>query len=200
MNKINKLQEFAYLNFTEKFLTIIDYQHENTHETREHSERLQKVALRFGKALGLSDNELNKLYLLAKLHDIGKIGIPIEILNKPGPLTEDEWDIVRMHPEIGCRIIQSFYKSATIGEEVMAHHERWDGTGYPKGLCGKDIPFLARIIAIADAYDVITHKRPYKKERSHAEALKEILRCSGSQFDPNLVEVFINAFHEDISD
>lgn len=164
--------------------------HEKTTETREHAERLQYLSLEFGKALGLAADALDRLALLAKLHDIGKIAIPEEILTKPGPLNDLEWEIIRKHPEIGYRITQSSRELAILAEEVLAHHERWDGTGYPQGLPGERIPLLARILSIIDAFDVMTHERSYKTAISRSDAMDEIMRCSGSQFDPQLVKTF----------
>lgn len=164
--------------------------HEKTTETREHAERLQYMSLQFGKVLGLAGDAMDRLTLLAKLHDIGKIAIPEAILTKPGPLNDLEWDIIRKHPEIGFRIAQSSRELAVLAEEVLTHHERWDGAGYPKGLTGERIPLLARIISIIDAFDVMTHDRAYRTAISRVEALEELNRCSGSQFDPELVKVF----------
>lgn len=170
--------------------------HEKTYETREHAERMQKMGTKFGRALGLPDHEIDRLALLAKLHDIGKIGVPDEILNKPGPLTDEEWEAIKKHPEIGYRIVFSSHELMAIAEEVLSHHERWDGSGYPRGLQGEEIPLLARILAIVDAYDVMTHVRTYKGAYSHTQALVEIRRCSGSQFDPHLTEIFLDIFWE----
>lgn len=164
--------------------------HEKTTETREHAERLQYISMQFGKVLGLAGDAIDRLALLAKLHDIGKIAIPEDILTKPGPLNDLEWDIIKKHPEIGCRIAQSSRELAVLAEEVLAHHERWDGAGYPKGLAGERIPLLARIISIIDAFDVMTHDRAYKTAISRAEAIEELNRCAGTQFDPQLVQVF----------
>ncbi|MEN6389495.1 MAG: HD domain-containing phosphohydrolase [Syntrophomonas sp.] len=164
--------------------------HEKTTETREHAERLQYMSLQFGKVLGLAGDAMDRLALLAKLHDIGKIAIPEAILTKPGPLNDLEWDIIKKHPEIGFRIAQASRELAVLAEEVLAHHERWDGAGYPKGLAGERIPLLARIISIIDAFDVMTHDRAYKTAISRAEALDELRRCAGTQFDPGLVKVF----------
>lgn len=164
--------------------------HEKTTETREHAERLQYMSLQFGKVLGLAGDAMDRLALLAKLHDIGKIAIPEDILTKPGPLNDLEWEIIKKHPEIGFRIARSSRELAVLAEEVLAHHERWDGGGYPTGLAGEKIPLLARIISIIDAFDVMTHDRAYRTAISRAEALEELNRCSGSQFDPELVSVF----------
>ncbi|HNX92007.1 MAG TPA: PAS domain S-box protein [Syntrophomonas sp.] len=168
--------------------------HEKTMETREHAQRIQNICIQFGRALDLPDNEIDRLALLARLHDIGKIGIADEILNKPGELSTEEWLEIRKHPEIGYRIVYASHELAAIAEEILYHHERWDGSGYPEGLKAYEIPFLARILSIADAYDVLTHARSYKGSLSHDQATQEIIRCSGTQFEPELVEVFLGLF------
>jgi HD-GYP domain-containing protein (c-di-GMP phosphodiesterase class II) len=124
------------------------------------------------------------------LHDIGKIGIDDRILNKPGKLSEEEWVIMKKHPEIGYRIAISLPELSSVAEYILTHHERWDGKGYPKGLIGEEIPLLSRILAVADAYDAITEERVYRKKRSREEALEEIMNHSGTQFDPAIVEIF----------
>lgn len=165
-------------------------------ETEEHAMRMASIAFKLGEKIDLSNEQLNNLSLLATLHDIGKVTIPADILNKPGKLTEEEWDIITEHPETGYRIAINTEEFAKIARSILCHHERWDGTGYPQGLAGKDIPLLARIITIVDAYDVMTNGRSYKEPISKKEAVKEIERCAGSQFDPDLVEKFINLMLE----
>lgn len=162
-----------------------------THETHEHATRLENLALMVGRAVNLSARELDDLSLLAALHDIGKVGIPDSILNKPGELTEDEWDIMKTHVEIGHRIASSSADLAHIAEAILYHHERWDGEGYPRGLKGDEIPLIARILAVVDAYDAITNDRPHSIARSCGAALDELVRCAGTHFDPQLVEVFV---------
>ncbi|MFZ3105760.1 MAG: HD-GYP domain-containing protein, partial [Candidatus Hydromicrobium sp.] len=144
-----------------------------------------------GHSLKLSENKLNELSLLSTLHDIGKIAIPDEILMKPGKLTEKEWDIVKRHPEVGYNISGSSPQLEPIADAVLSHHEWWDGSGYPQGLKGENIPLISRIISIIDAYDVMTHDRSYKKAVSKKESLEELKRCAGTQFDPKLVKIFI---------
>ncbi|MEN6324743.1 MAG: PAS domain S-box protein [Syntrophomonas sp.] len=160
---------------------------EKSHETKDHCQRMQTMAYKIGKSLNLTDSELDELKLLAALHDIGKIAIPNSILDKPGELTPEEWETIKGHPETGYRIALSSPELASVAEAILHHHERWDGSGYPLGLKGNKIPLISRIIAITDAYDVITNGRPYKKAMSKEEALAEIRRCAGTQFDPNLV-------------
>lgn len=168
--------------------------HEKTMETREHAQRMQQLCVQFGKALDLPANEIDRLSLLARLHDIGKIGIADKILNKSGPLNEAEWLEIKKHPEIGYRIVYASHELIGIAEEILYHHERWDGSGYPESLLSRDIPLLARILSIVDAYDVMTHTRSYKEAIDHDQALGEICRCAGTQFDPDLVEVFLQLF------
>lgn len=163
---------------------------EKTNETEEHAMRIQDYSLKMGYALDLSIDELDELTLLSALHDIGKIAIPDNIINKPGRLTEEEWETMKRHCEIGYRIVMSIPELAHVSEKILAHHEHWDGKGYPRGFKGKEIPFIARIVAIVDAYDVMTTGRTYRKAMSKEEALKELEKCAGSQFDPYLVEVF----------
>jgi HD-GYP domain-containing protein (c-di-GMP phosphodiesterase class II) len=164
---------------------------ERSMEMGEHAMRLKAVALDVGRAVALPDDKLDELSLLAMLHDIGKIAIPDQILGKPGRLLPEEWEAMQGHLEIGYRIVESTPELAHIGEALLAHHEWWDGTGYPKRLKGEQIPLISRILAIADAYDVMTHDRPYRKAIATADALREIRKCEGTQFDPHLVEVFV---------
>ena len=162
-----------------------------SHETEEHTRRMEMLALKIGERVGLPESELKRLSLVVILHDIGKIHVDEAILGKKGPLTPEEWEIMKKHPEMGSRIARSTEEFAHVAEDVLSHHERWDGTGYPRGLKGRDIPLLARITSVVDAYDVMTHGRPYKTALSQAEALEECRRCSGTQFDPELVELFL---------
>ena len=161
-------------------------------ETKEHALRMTSLAHNLGNEIGLSNSDLNRLSLLATLHDIGKTTISENILTKPNKLTEEEWEIIKEHPKRGYKIASASEEFAVIAGEILSHHERWDGSGYPQGLIGKEIPYLARIISIIDAYDVMTSKRPYSKPISKKEALAEIKDCAGSQFDPELAKKFIN--------
>ncbi len=124
------------------------------------------------------------------------MAIPEDILEKEGPLTEEEWERIKRHPDIGFKIASSSPKLTRIADGILAHHEKWDGSGYPHGLKGKEIPILARIIAIVDAYDVMTTGRPYRLARTKKEAIQELRACSGSQFDPELVILFKNLFSD----
>ncbi|MGQ9622786.1 MAG: PAS domain S-box protein [Candidatus Caldatribacteriaceae bacterium] len=168
-----------------------------TQETEEHSQRIRDLALRLGKALGLSQRELDELSLLAEFHDIGKITIPRTILEKSGPLNEEEWSIVKKHPEVGFRITQSIWELSSIATYILFHHERFDGQGYPRGLKGENIPLLSRIIAVCDAYDAMVSSRPYRRAYTKKEAMEELKRCAGTQFDPRIVEIFVKILEED---
>jgi HD-GYP domain-containing protein (c-di-GMP phosphodiesterase class II) len=176
--------------------TLLKTLSEKSQETSTHSERMAELATRLAEKIGLSQTEINKLTLIAKLHDIGKTVIPEKILNKKDKLTEAEWKEVRTHPAVGHRVLNATEEFSHISEEVLSHHERWDGSGYPRGLKEDEIPLLSRIIAIVDAYDVMTEDQVYKKAVSREEALREIKSKSGSQFDPELADQFIEMISE----
>ena len=165
---------------------------EKSYETEAHTRSMQEIALKIGEKIDLPDSELSRLRLLITLHDIGKINIPGEVLTKKGPLTQDEWKVIKKHPETGCRIARATDEFVHVAEDILAHHERWDGTGYPQGLKEKEIPLLARVTAVADAYEVMSNGRPYKKAMFPEEVVAEIKKCAGTQFDPELVEVFVS--------
>ncbi len=164
---------------------------EKDYETREHTTRVKNLVVKMGKALALPRNKIDDLILLASLHDIGKIAVPDSILLKKGKLNKEEWAKMKKHSEIGYRIAQSCPELISISEGILHHHEWWDGTGYPYGLKAEDIPLISRIISIVDAYDVMLHERCYKKAISKKEAIVELKRCAGTQFDPELVKIFI---------
>jgi diguanylate cyclase (GGDEF)-like protein/PAS domain S-box-containing protein len=164
---------------------------EKNRETKEHAERLKRLILQLGNAINLPQNKLDELVLLSTLHDIGKVAIPDKILMKKGKLTAKEWKIIKRHPEIGYKIAESTPQIASIAEDILSHHEWWNGAGYPQGLKGNDIPVNACIASIVDAYDVMTFGRHYKEAISEEEAKEELKRCSGTQFNPMLVEKFV---------
>jgi len=165
--------------------------HEKSSDTQEHTERLENHCRRIAGALELSDEMVNDLVLLSMLHDIGKVGTPESILNKPGPLTPEERARIEQHPEIGYRITQAIPELSHASKYIMAHHEWWDGTGYPNGLSGAEIPLASRIIAVVDAYDVIVTGRSYRAARSKEDAIRELKRCAGTQFDPKIVDIYV---------
>jgi hypothetical protein len=161
--------------------------------TRGHAERVRAYSASIGRELGLAADELDRLNWAALLHDIGKLDVSAEILNKPGRPTDEEWEQLRVHPLRGETLVAPL--EHWLGEWTGAvgyHHERWDGKGYPRGVAGDEIPFAGRIVAIADVFDVITSSRSYKRAASAAEARAEIASCAGAQFDPRLVRTFLN--------
>ncbi len=164
---------------------------EKKYETEEHVKRMGDMALLMGKDLNLSKDKLNDLIMLAALHDIGKIAIADSIIQKPGKLSPQEWEMVKKHPEVGYRIAKSSTDLAAIADAILSHHENWDGSGYPEGLKNDNIPLVSRIISIADAYDAMTNDRPYRRAFTREQAVAEIKKCSGTKYDPKLVEVFL---------
>jgi len=165
--------------------------YEKSQETEEHAKRLAKLSKLIGEKLDLHQKTLVDLELFAMLHDIGKVGIDSRILNKQGKLTKDEWLVMQKHSEIGFRIAKSSSELDVIADYILTHHERWNGTGYPHGLKGEEIPLLSRILAVVDAYDAMTHDRIYRKALMKQEAIEEIKKNAGIQFDPHIAQVFI---------
>lgn len=156
-----------------------------------HSKRVSAICEDIAVMMGFDEDDVNQIRLAGLMHDIGKIGIDEKILNKPQKLSNDEWNEMRRHSEIGYRILSSVNEFSEIAGFVLEHHEQWDGSGYPRNLKGEEISIQARIIAIADAYDAMTSVRPYRIALSRVEALTEINRQLGKQFDPEITEVFI---------
>jgi len=169
---------------------------EKSQETEEHAKRLAVLSKKIGEKMGLSETSLGELELVAMLHDIGKVAIDSRILNKPGKLDESEWEIMKTHSEIGYRIAKSSAGLETIAEYILYHHERWDGKGYPKGLKGKGIPLISRIISVVDAYDAMTQNRAYSKAKPAELAIEELIKNSGTQFDPEIVSIFIDSIKQ----
>jgi diguanylate cyclase (GGDEF)-like protein len=170
---------------------IINTLHEKNKREEQHSQRVSTLCDDMGKALGFSEGKIKELKSVGLLHDIGKVAIDENILNKPGKLTPEEREEIERHPEIGYRILSSVNEMSEIAEYALAHHERWDGLGYPKGLKGYEIPLQARIMAIADTFDAITSERSYRSALPVEFAIEELRKNAGFQFDPVLVEVFI---------
>jgi diguanylate cyclase (GGDEF)-like protein/PAS domain S-box-containing protein len=163
----------------------------NYEQEQRHTEKVSQYCEAIAKAMNFSKKEIGIVKNAAALHDIGKIMVPPEILNKPGKLTREEFAIIKRHPEIGYQMLKSVDDYVMLAEYVLHHHERWDGTGYPEGLSGEAIPVYSRIIAVADAFEAMTALRPYQKTKTKDEAVAELVRCSGIQFDPEIVDVFI---------
>ena len=168
------------------------------YETFQHSKRVAAYSRLFGQRLGLSEEALDQLELGALLHDIGKIGIPHNVLLKPDKLNDEEWKVMRTHPSIGYRLVSRFENLAVEADLVYGHHERFDGGGYPRGLEGDKIPLSARLFAIVDTFDAMTSDRPYRAALSVETACDEIRRMRGLQFDPALVDVFLQIPPEEL--
>jgi putative two-component system response regulator len=160
--------------------------------TRGHMERVGRVAAVLGRAMGKPGEEIEILYRAGTLHDIGKIGTPDLILNKPGSLSPEEWETIRLHPVVGANILTPIAALESACRPVRCHHERWDGSGYPDGIAGEQIPLAARIVAIADVYDALSVRRVYKAPFPHETCVDRIRQDAGRHFDPNLVEVFLS--------
>ncbi|MHC4775172.1 MAG: HD-GYP domain-containing protein [Planctomycetota bacterium] len=156
-----------------------------------HSQRVAHLTQLLAEAVGLDERVLSRMHIAGLVHDIGKIGVPEAVLTKPGKLTEEEFDWIRKHPEIGYRILKDIPRLRDILPGVLYHHERFDGQGYPEGIAGDDIPLVARLISLADAFDAMSSTRTYRPTLSRPEVLQEILDCAGTQFDPELAPVFV---------
>ncbi|MFW5794502.1 MAG: HD domain-containing phosphohydrolase [Bacillota bacterium] len=173
--------------------TIMKSLYEKNPREEMHSQRVSKYCVMIGETLKLSRDQINLLKVGGILHDIGKIAIDDKILDKPGRLTDIEYEKIKKHPEIGYRILSTSSQYIDISKDILHHHEHYDGRGYPQGLKGEEIPFNSRIIALADAYDAMTLSRPYRSSFNKEEAIKEIEKCAGTQFDPEIAKVFIEA-------
>ena len=181
---------------SEMLTSLIRALQECDSDTEHHVRRTQQMGAALGKRIELTDIQQSNLALLCLLHDIGKIGIPLEILNKPGRLSEEERKILQSHTEKGYEIANSNNELKSIADEIRHHHERWDGKGYPDGLSRESIPLLSRVIAVVDAYDAMTNNRSYRYAMPPSRAMAELKRCAGSQFDPFIVAEFIQMLKE----
>lgn len=166
--------------------------HEKNVETQAHTQRLVKYSIEIGKYLEFTTAQLDELELVTKLHDIGKIGISETVLLKKGKLSEEEFEEIKTHTEKGYRILQASNELSNVARGVLTHHERYDGGGYPLGLKGEEIPIMARIVNVVDSYDAMITDREYNKVKTKEEAIEEIEKCRGKQFDPNIADIFIN--------
>ena len=160
--------------------------------TQGHSERVALISRQLAEAAGLDEHTVERIYLSALVHDVGKIGVPEAVLTKPSKLTRDEYDLVKKHPETGARILEGIRQMQDLIPGVMHHHESWDGSGYPHGLSGEDIPLFGRIIGLADAFDAMSSDRTYRQAMPMSMVLTEVSRCRGTQFDPELADVFVS--------
>lgn len=192
-NSMGRNKIYEGISFRSQTIDLIlnTLQEKNKRE-EQHSVRVSRICVEIGKAINLPESEINKLKVIGLLHDIGKIGVSESILNKMGRLTESEFEQIKKHSEIGYRILSSSSQTSEIAQDVLDHHERYDGGGYPRGKTGNKLSLMTKILTIADSYDAMTSERPYKSPMSKSEAIEELLLHSAKQFDPELVEVFIN--------
>ncbi len=160
--------------------------------THGHSERVALISRQLAEATGLDEHTCDRVYIAGLVHDIGKIGVPESVLCKPGKLTDEEFALIKMHPEIGGRILQDIRQMEDLLPGVLYHHERWDGRGYPHKLAGHDIPLFGRLIGLADAFDAMSSDRTYRRAMQIDDVLEEVRRCAGAQFDPELAELFVS--------
>jgi putative two-component system response regulator len=197
INDIKRLNREISKQYIETMRSLISALEAKDHYTKDHSENVARYAKVTAERMGLTENEVEDVFYAAQLHDLGKIGISDNILRKPGKLNDDEWREVKKHSLLSEEILKplSFVKFLPI---IRHHHERFDGTGYPDGLNGEDIPLGARIIAVADAYCAMIKDRPYRKAFSKEKAIEELKDCSGTQFDPKVVEVFLEIIEKEV--
>ncbi len=181
-------QEEALDEVISGWVTLLD---KRDKETEEHTLRVADLAVRLAAVLGVEDELIKHIHRGALLHDVGKIVIPDEILYKPGPLTDSEWRIMRLHPKIVKDLLKNFHIPPQVLEIPLAHHERWDGTGYPDGLKGEEIPLSARIFSIVDVWDAMSVDRPYRPKFEHCQVIDYISEQTGRHFDPRVAEVFL---------
>ena len=189
-----------YEQFNDMVKIVIKALNEKDPYTQGHSIRVTEYALKIGEALNLNKEEMKELELASILHDIGKLGIPDKILKKPGRLTKDEFAIMRQHSEKGEHMLAGIADLEPYKKYVRSHHERYDGFGYPDGLKAENIPLISRIIFVADTFDAMTSDRPYRKGLSIEVTIDELIKCSGTQFDPMVVDTFIRIIKENYLD
>lgn len=199
LNTLKNAEDLMYRNKTyesekiriNSIKTLMATLHETYPGIEQYSKRVSELCQDITRAMGLAEWEVCKVRTTGFFRDIGYVSLDKSVLNKPGKLNDQEWDEVKRHSEIGCRILSSSHEMSELADYVLAHHERWDGTGYPKGLQGNDIPIEARIIALASSYVAMTSERPYRAALKEEGALQEIIENAGSQFDPELAKVFV---------
>ena len=190
-------EENALVASIKTLISIINAKDKYTYS---HVERVVIYSRLMAKKLGLSEDEKKQLIYGAYMHDIGKINIPNEILTKKMRLTKEEWEILKQHPKDGVEIIKSVNSLKNVVPLILYHHERYDGFGYPVGLKEKEIPYLARVLTVIDSFDAMTSSRPYNKRKTYDEGLIELERCSGTQFDPEIVGIFSEVVKENINE
>ncbi|MCR5788981.1 MAG: HD-GYP domain-containing protein [Lachnospiraceae bacterium] len=197
MRKYNERHERDNKIINESMETFIGFIDAKDPYTNGHSIRVAKYTRILAEALGYKDEELERIYYVALLHDCGKIGVPDHILGKPGKLTDEEFEVIKSHTVRGGEIMSHFKSLENAGEGALYHHERYDGKGYPEGKAGEEIPFIARIICVADSYDAMNTNRVYRDKLSKEHILAEIERCKGKQFDPKIADIMISLIKND---
>jgi putative nucleotidyltransferase with HDIG domain len=179
-------------DIVQSFITALEF---HDKYTKGHSEAVASYSTEIGKALGLKGHELDDLYWAATMHDIGKIIVPIKILNKEEKLTDTEYKIIKGHSKIGYEIVSKNDSLKKVSKYILHHHERWDGMGYPEGLKADQIPLLSQIISVADSWHAMTSKRSYKNQLTCEEAIEELIKNKGTQFAPKIVNTFIDVYN-----
>ena len=192
----NKDNDYAMDHYLQSFwikllLYLAHYIDSRISINGQHSSQVAEWVKNTALKMNCDEDETRQIYWAALLHDIGKIGVPDTVLSKPGPLTEEEWDVMKLHPTVGSNIVQSLKPISHIAPVIYSHQEKYDGTGYPEGLRGEQIPLGARILTVVDAYDAMTSNRRYRRSRSHQEAVNELRQQRGKHFDPKVVEAFL---------
>jgi putative nucleotidyltransferase with HDIG domain len=199
-NLIHRREHMTNLQRQELWLQLlINMSHfvdKRVSKSGEHSENVAKLASTTARQLKMSENEVKVIYWSSILHDIGKIGISDRILRKKTALSADDWAYIKMHPTIGSNIVSSIDMLPSLAPTISAHQEKYDGSGYPKGISGKNIPLGARILGIADAYQAMIEDRYYRDARTHDEAVNELQKVSGTQFDPEVLDVFLGVVNK----
>ena len=190
----NTQKQALWLQF---LISISKFVDRRVSKNSEHSAKVAQWASTTARELKMSDDEVNNVYWASILHDIGKIGISDRVLRKKSILSEEEWVLIKMHPTIGSNIVSSIDAYPSLAPTISAHQEKYDGTGYPKGLSGKNIPLGARILGIADAYQAMIEHRYYRPARTHEEAVAELQKVKGTQFDPEVLDVFLSVVNSE---
>jgi putative nucleotidyltransferase with HDIG domain len=190
----NSKKQAIWLQF---LISISKFVDRRVSRSGEHSAKVAKWASTTARELKMSDDEIENVYWASILHDIGKIGISDRVLRKKSMLSDEDWVLIKMHPTIGSNIVSSIDAYPSLAPTISAHQEKYDGTGYPKGLCGKEIPLGARILGIADAYQAMIEHRYYREARTHEEAVAELQKVKGTQFDPDVLDVFLNVVNSE---
>ena len=187
---------FGVVEFHEMIECIAAALEERDHYTEGHSLRVSDMVCAIAGKMGFSEDETRIFHFSAHLHDIGKIGIPDSVLRKPGRLSDEEFEIIKQHPAIGARILRKASAFGELAEIVLHHHERFDGLGYPDGISGYSIPIGSRIIAVCDSIDAMMTTRSYRNAFTESECFEEIKRCSGTRYDPDIVDVAVKYWDE----